>query len=552
MNMRLGNRPGRKRTGGSHVCIVLSLVVLLFGGVATSVAAADGTPNARRLRATNSATTRRIAEAERRAEAAEQRAQAAEEAAAQAQADARAAQEQAARAADAARQANEALVQVQASVARLEKSDAESRTEIASIKQTDARLTTDLASAKESADKGIASLDQKTAGVVTSESKRPVTFYGSLLLSTNYVDGGSNNADIPLFALKNGSTLDQNHQNYNMTVRQTRFGFKFDGPTVANAKLSGQLEFDMFGGKPAFPNGMDFDLLRVRLAFARLDWKNDSLEAGQDWAVFQPLNPTTLASYAIPGFAGSGNLWYRLPQIRYEHRSSIGDQGKFIVQAAALDPNAGDNSGNPGFRLLGLGERGSMPAIETRMAFALPAFKKTTTIGVSGHYQRQLAELDAPAGSLKPAGIDSYGVGVDANVWLSSFARVSGEAFHGRALGIFSGQVIQSGVVMNGRAEGINSTGGWGEVHIEAPADVTSRWKNLSANAGYGIEQNDDQDLLTGMRERNQTFMVNGQYKLYPNVTLALEYRHVRTDYFRQDAADNSLNWANLSILYTF
>jgi len=46
--------------------------------------------------------------------------------------------------------------------------------------------------------------------------------------------------------------------------------------------------------------------------------------------------------------------------------------------------------------------------------------------------------------------------------------------------------------------------------------------------------------------------MVNGQYRLTPNFTLALEYRRVLTDYFRQATADNRLNWANLSFLYTF
>jgi hypothetical protein len=46
--------------------------------------------------------------------------------------------------------------------------------------------------------------------------------------------------------------------------------------------------------------------------------------------------------------------------------------------------------------------------------------------------------------------------------------------------------------------------------------------------------------------------MVNGQYHLTPNITFALEYRRIMTDYFGQPAADNKLNWGNLSILYTF
>ena len=116
-------------------------------------------------------------------------------------------------------------------------------------------------------------------------------------------------------------------------------------------------EFDLLGGKPASPNGVNFDIFRVRLAYGRIDWTNDSLEAGQDWAVFAPLNPTSLASYGIPGSSTSGNAWSRMPQIRYEHRE--GKKSKFIFTTALLDPNAGDSSGNPAVRVIVLGERGS-------------------------------------------------------------------------------------------------------------------------------------------------------------------------------------------------
>ena len=76
---------------------------------------------------------------------------------------------------------------------------------------------------------------------------------------------------------------------------------------MAGAKVSGQVEMDFFGGKAALGNGISMDLFRLRLAFGRLDWTNFALEAGQDWSVFAPLNPTSLASFAIPAMSGSGN-----------------------------------------------------------------------------------------------------------------------------------------------------------------------------------------------------------------------------------------------------
>src|SRR5262249_34154277 len=129
---------------------------------------------------------------------------------------------------------------------------------------------------------------------------------------------------------------------------------------------------------------------------------------------------------------------------------------------------------------------------------------------------------------------------------------VTGEVFHGRALGIFSGNIAQSAVVIGGRTRGITSTGGWVELHGEAPTGYEGAWKKVSMNFGYGIEDNRDQDLLFGLRKRNQTYMINAQYRYSPNFTLALEYRRVLTDFFRQSSADQKMNWAALSFLYSF
>ncbi|MFY9574501.1 MAG: hypothetical protein WAV20_24125 [Blastocatellia bacterium] len=387
-------------------------------------------------------------------------------------------------------------------------------------------------------------------GPMTTMSKIPVKIYGSILFNANYVSRGANTIDIPLFPQKRGTSSDQNHQNFNTTLRQTRFGLRYEGKIFEDAKLTGVFEFDLLGGKPAFANGVNFDIFRVRLAYGRIDWADDSLEAGQDWAVFSPLNPTSLASYAIPGFSTSGNLWNRMPQIRYEHRH--GKKAKLILTTALLDPDAGDSSGNPAVRVIGLGERGALPAFETRIGFTSPSHGKESSAGVSGHYSRLLGVPGNPAGTTLRSPIDSYGVSGDANLWISSGFRVTGEAFHGRALGIFSGDIAQSAVVIGGRARGINSSGGWGEVHGEAPTGYQGTLKNFSANFGYGIEDNRDQDLVVGIRKRNQTYMINGQYKFSPNFTMALEYRRVLTDWFRESSSNQKLNWASLGFLYSF
>ncbi len=497
----------------------------------------------------------RWAKAEERADAAEKRAQEAEQMATKAAQDAKVAQEQAAQAMEQVRRATEALALIQEKLARLEQSGQASGSDVAALKKSDEQTVEELKSFRQSEEttaKKLENVNKRTDGAVTTSSKIPVKLYGNILLNSTFSDRGSNNIDIPTFAQKAGTTPDQNHQNVAMTLRQTRFGLRYDGTIFGDAKLTGVFEFDLFGGKPAFANGVNSDLFRLRLAYGRIDWKRDSVEVGQDWSIFAPLNPTTLATYAVTGFSSSGNLWGRFPQLRYEHREEVGKRSKLILSSALMDPNAGDNAGNLVFRPIGLGERGVLPAMEARMGYLTSAFGKETSLGISGHYSRWLGEPGSPAGTLVRSPIDSYGVSGDGNVWLSSGVRVSGEIFQGRALGIFAGDIMQGAVVIDGRARGISSTGGWFEVHVEAPTGYEGRFKRVSFNGGYGIENNRDQDLLAGMRKRNQTYMINTQYKFSPNFTLALEYRQVQTDWYKQIQANQKLNWANVAFFYSF
>src|SRR5262249_27034920 len=304
--------------------LTIVLMLLLLIGESTAIAL-DGVPQKKRRskskiaeakqKAEHQAALERIEAMEKRAQSAEQRAQEAEAAAAKASGDARAAQEQAAQAMEAARRASDGMARMQETIASLEQNNGRTAQDVAALRKTDEQISADVKAtraAEETTAKKVDQVDKRTEGAMTTTSKFPVKIYGNVLLSATFADRGANTNDIPLFGQKRGTTADQNHQNFNMTARQSRFGLRYEGSIFKTAKLTGVFEFDLFGGKPAFANGVNFDIFRVRLAYGRLDWKKDSFEAGQDWAVFSPLNPTTLASYAIPGFSTSGNLWNRI------------------------------------------------------------------------------------------------------------------------------------------------------------------------------------------------------------------------------------------------
>ena len=157
--------------------------------------------------------------------------------------------------------------------------------------------------------------------------------YGTIYFNAFGSSGGTNNADVPLFATPTGAG------NVSASVRQTRLGLRLQASNVLRANLTGVIEADFFGGFPAVGIGENFGVVRVRLASARLDWERTSLTVGQDWMTFVPNNPPSIAAAGIPQLA-AGNNWARLPQVKLERL--FGRRNQFNLQGALLAPSTGD------------------------------------------------------------------------------------------------------------------------------------------------------------------------------------------------------------------
>jgi hypothetical protein len=269
---------------------------------------------------------------------------------------------------------------------------------------------------------------------MTAQSRFPIRVYGTLLFNSFFNTSLNNLEDIPLFAGKQGSDITGGDKNFGMTVRQSRVGMRYTGTRIGDAKLSGHVEFDFFGGQSALANGVGFDIFRLRLAYGRVDWRNFSLVAGQDWSVFAPLNPTSLATFAIPGMSSSGNLWIRSPQVRAEYRYSWSDNTHVQFQFAATDPDIGDSPTTfATVRTAGIGERGRLPGADSRVLFT----ERAVAVGLSGHYSR--GKNAGTVGTFNVQnGVDSWGAAVDYTVPVGKYLILTGEAYQGRALGIFS------------------------------------------------------------------------------------------------------------------
>jgi len=279
----------------------------------------------------------------------------------------------------------------------------------------------------------------------------------------------------------------------------------------------------------------------------RLDWTNVSFVAGQDWSIFAPLNPTSFASYAIPAMSASGNPWIRTPQIRGEFRHALDDTTKMQWRIAATDPDVGDYQTTQflSVRSPGIGERGRMPGFDTRLSFDNTIDGHDFAIGISSHYGRGKS-VGTIGGLNVVRPVDSWGVALDWSLPFTKYFALTGEAYEGRALGIFSVASGESvGAVGTPGDHGVLSRGGW----AQAQFNLNTQWQ---INLVYGIDQPRATDLPVGNRDRNQTYMGNLLYKLTPNVTFAWEYRRFLTAYRNQLAADNRGDQANLAVVYGF
>jgi len=388
----------------------------------------------------------------------------------------------------------------------------------------------------------------RTADVpVTSDTHIPVILYGTVLFNAFYNTAPNNIEDLPLFLSKQGTGPFGADKNFGMTARQTRLGLRFNKPDVAGARLSGDFEFDIFAGKTELPNGMNMDIFRLRLAYGRLDWNHWAFEAGQDWAVFAPLNPTSYAMYAIPEFSSSGNLWIRQPQLRMEYTTGSNDTSHFLWQLSANDSNIGDYPPNlfSTARQPGIGERGRMPMIENRFAWTSRVDDRDFTVGASGVFGRgQNVGMIGLINVQQP--VDSWGVALDYSLPFTRYFNLTGEAFIGRALGIFSGTNGEPvGAVGTTGGHGVRSQGGW----MQAQFNFAKQWQ---VNLGYGIETPSASQLPVGNRWRNQNYMGNVMYKLSPNLTFAWEYRRMLTDFRNQTFANERGDHINLAVAYIF
>jgi hypothetical protein len=306
---------------------------------------------------------------------------------------------------------------------------------------------------------------------------------------------------------------------FNMTSRQSRFGFNIYGPDLGSFKSSGKFEMDFYGAGGA----ENKSIFRMRKAYLKLDWPEEdfSILAGQDYDIISPLLPTTV-NFLVQGRAG--NIGYRHPQLTLTKGFGFNNDSRFQIEAG-VSRTIGDNPPNsPG----DTGEDAGFPTMQSRLSYTFPFLSgQKTTVGVSGHYGQEEWDIDNADNNVD---YDSWSINLDLNVPFTEQVGFKGEVYTGENLDDYYGGILQG--VNSALMTEIAATGGWGAISYTP----NNSW---DFNVGYSMEDVENDDLNTQMRSENKSIFGNVFYKINKATLVGFETSYWDTEYVDIDDGDS-------------
>jgi hypothetical protein len=360
---------------------------------------------------------------------------------------------------------------------------------------------------------------------VESSQRFPIRLKGMILFNTylNSKQGGL--SQYPTLATP---TADANG---GASLRQSIFGFDFDGPQViGGGKLHASLLMDFFGG-----SGQPLDQsLRIRTATIQVDWKNRGLTLGIDKPIFAPRNPTSLAQVAVSPLTGAGNLWMWIPQAKLEQRFRISDESVITGQIGIVQTREIPSYQASDY-VAEVAE--ARPGVEGRLEFS-------HRFGYGGKIELAPG-FHVSTSHVAHAAVPSRLVSADWLISPWSKLELTGAFYAGENVSHLGTGGVGQGFAVAGaqQVKPLRSKGGWTQLTIPAT-------ERLSFHLFSGIQNDFNAALPTGQIGRNLAYGINFFYHLSPNLILSLESSQVRTTYINIGQLLN--NHHDLAIAYLF
>jgi hypothetical protein len=328
-------------------------------------------------------------------------------------------------------------------------------------------------------------------------------------------------AGLPLLLLP-PSPFGLNSNTFDLHARQSAFGASFSGPEVLGftpgAYFLGFIQNDVLTNDA-------YGFLPYN-AYGELKNEHWRIAAGLMNDVFNPQSPTIIS---LGKLFGSGNTGSFRGQARVEHYYKPNEAFQLTSQFALGEPVSSVVTNN--VRIL---EDNGWPNVEGRLATGLGESEELSggrkqrraELGVSGvvGQLRTTRLITAPTDPDVPnrAIVNTWGLGIDAQVSVSEQFGFAGEFFIGQGLGEYNGGVLQS---FNSKTlAAIRTRGGWGELYYY----FTDK---LHLHTGYGIDAPLRQDLASTQFAKNQTYFANMVWDASKVLQISFEVDYRQTDY---------------------
>jgi hypothetical protein len=354
-----------------------------------------------------------------------------------------------------------------------------------------------------------AQVAELAAARVESRSRRRVELSGRVLVNAFFNNGKVNNSDVPQFVLPpDPPGLPASAAG--ASARQSQMALTTFVPNVAGAEFTGEVDADFFGGQQPSSGGRTFPLMRLRRLRAELTWPHAWLLIGQEAPPMAELNPSSLGQVGFTAFAGSGNLWLWIPQIRAGIEA--GSTLRIGLEASALAPTTGDPQDlfatQPD-----RAERSRRPYTQGRVRVRWDQSGTSGEVSLGGHYGWLAITESTLVVSKAAAASALLAVGP---------VELRAEGFTGQALGGLGGGAIGQSLGPGSRA--VRTRGGWAQLNLKP----RTGWE---IGGGYGLDDPEDGDLnpLTS-RLKNVAWESHLHWRPQPLV-LGIEFRRFETTY---------------------
>jgi len=367
-------------------------------------------------------------------------------------------------------------------------------------------------------------IEEQAQTKVESSQKFPLSLDGMLLFNA-FANNQNAAAVFGGYGLLSGASRS------GATLRQTMLGLEFHGPALpGGGHVEGDVSMDFWAGPPVPSDNW----LRIRRAGVSLIWPTRSFFFGQDKPLIASYEPNSLAQVGVPSMAGSGNLWYWLPQVRFEQKVRFGAASGIKAQVAAVQvggflPVSTATASNPY-------PNAARPALQGRVAFwhasgddkkfeLAPGFQITSNRIAGTTIVSQLATFD----------------------WLYKLhpkLEWKGTGFLGRNATSLGGLGNSFYEDSSGSIHAARAAGGW--------TQLSSRLNNrVTLNVISGLENDQMGDNSDGAGiAHSLSFAGNIMFHLSPNVLLSLEAQRLWIRTFA--GSPDSYNHYDLALAYLF